>query len=107
MGAPWLVGQIAAALEHRPAPPTPSAAERLALAAEQLEALLAERGDHGLLIARKHLGWTCTGFPGAPQLRQALMHAPTPAEAGALLERTRARLADGRPDAQGSTSGQP
>lgn len=106
MGAPWLVGQIAAALDHRPLPPTPTASERLALAAEQLEALLAERGDHGLLIARKHLGWTCAGFPGAPQLRQALMQAPTPTEARALLERARARLADDQPGAQGSTSGQ-
>lgn len=92
MGAPWLVGQIAAALEHRPVPPTPAPAERLTLAAEQLQALVAERGDHGLLIARKHLGWTCTGFPGAPQLRQALMHAPTAAEAQALLARAKAQL---------------
>ena len=92
MGAPWLVGQIAAALEHRPVPPTPEPAERLTLAAEHLEALLAERGDHGLLIARKHLGWTCTGFPGAPQLRQALMRAPTPEEARTLLARAQSRL---------------
>ncbi|MFM7642966.1 MAG: tRNA dihydrouridine synthase DusB [Cyanobium sp.] len=92
MGAPWLVGQIAAALEDRPVPPTPEPAERLTLAAEQLEALLAERGDHGLLIARKHLGWTCTGFPGAPQLRQALMRAPTPGEARTLLANAQSQL---------------
>jgi nifR3 family TIM-barrel protein len=96
MGAPWLVGQIDAALSGRPIPPTPEAAERIVLAAEQLQALVAARGDHGLLIARKHMGWTCTGFPGAPQLRHALMRAPTPAEALALLER-----------AYGSTAGQP
>jgi len=51
------------------------------------------RGDHGLLIARKHMGWTCTGFSGAPQLRHALMRAPTPAEALALLQRAEAQLA--------------
>lgn len=85
MGAPWLVGQIDAALAGRPIPPTPGAAEKLALAAEQLQALVAIKGDHGLLIARKHLSWTCTGFAGAPQLRHALMRAPTPAEALALL----------------------
>ncbi|WP_087069284.1 tRNA dihydrouridine synthase DusB [Cyanobium sp. NIES-981] len=96
MGAPWLVGQIDAALSGRPVPPTPGAAERIALAAEQLQALVAAKGDHGLLIARKHMGWTCTGFPGAPQLRHALMRAPTPAEALTLLER-----------AYGSTAGQP
>ncbi|QPN59033.1 tRNA dihydrouridine synthase DusB [Synechococcus sp. CBW1002] len=95
MGAPWLVGQIDAALSGRPVPPTPGAAERIALAREQLLALVAAKGDHGLLIARKHMGWTCQGFPGAPQLRHALMRAPTPADALELLERA---LAD-----QGST----
>ena len=87
MGAPWLVGQIDAALAGRPVPHTPGAAERLQLAREQLLALVESRGDHGLLIARKHMGWTCTGFPGAPQLRHALMRAPTPTDALALLDR--------------------
>jgi len=59
----------------------------LDLAKEQLLALVEARGDHGLLIARKHMSWTCTGFPGAPQLRHALMRAPTPAEAVDLLDR--------------------
>ena len=94
MGAPWLVGQIDAALSGRPIPPSPGARERIALAKEQLQALVAARGDHGLLIARKHMGWTCTGFSGAPQLRHALMRAPTPADALALLENTAARLDD-------------
>ena len=92
MGNPWLVGQIDAALRGRPLPPSPDAAGRLALAREQLLALLAARGDHGLLIARKHLGWTCVGFPGAPQLRHALMRAPTPAETLALLDQAAAAL---------------
>jgi nifR3 family TIM-barrel protein len=101
MGAPWLVGQIAAALAGQPVAPTPGPAERLALAAEQLQALVEARGDHGLLIARKHMGWLCTGFAGAPQLRHNLMRAPTPAAALALLTGASAGLA------QGSTAGQP
>ena len=92
MGAPWLVGQIDAVLSGRPIPPTPGPTEKLALAAWQLQALVAAKGDHGLLIARKHLSWTCTGFVGAPQLRHALMRAPTPAEALALLEQASAQL---------------
>ena len=91
MGAPWQVGRIAAALEGRPVPPVPAAAERLALAAGQLEALVEARGEQGLLIARKHLGWTCQGFAGAAELRHHLMVAPTPAAARELL----ARAADG------------
>ena len=93
MGAPWLVGQIDAALSGRAVPPTPGPLERIQLATEQLRALVAARGEHGLLIARKHMGWTCTGFAGAPQLRHALMRAPTPAEALALLQRAEAELA--------------
>lgn len=92
MGAPWLTGQIEAALAHRPVPPTPTASERLVLAREQLMALVAARGEHGLLIARKHMSWTCTGFPGAPQLRHALMRAPTPADACQLLDHQIAAL---------------
>ena len=85
MGAPWLVGQIDAALNGRPVPTTPGPLERVELARDQMLALVRARGDHGLLIARKHMGWTCIGFPGAPQLRQALMHAPTPEAALALI----------------------
>jgi tRNA-dihydrouridine synthase len=109
MGCPWLVGCIDGALRGKPALlPIPDAAGRLALAAEQLQALVASRGDHGLLIARKHLAWTCTGFAGAPQLRHALMAAASPAAALDLLEQAREALS--RPTAtpaQGSTSGQP
>lgn len=92
MGSPWLVGQIDAELSGRPVPATPGALERLALAAEQLQALVAAKGDHGLLIARKHMGWTCQGFTGAPQLRHALMRAPTPGAALELLERAAAAV---------------
>ena len=92
MGAPWLVGQIDAALSGRPVPATPDARARIQLASEQLQALVAARGDHGLLIARKHMSWTCNGFSGAPQLRHALMRAPTPAEALTLLQLAEAGL---------------
>jgi len=74
-------------------PPTPGPAERLALAQNQLESQLARHGDHGLLIARKHLAWTCIGFAGGPQLRHALMAAATPATALGLLAEARSRVA--------------
>ncbi|HCV57092.1 MAG TPA: tRNA dihydrouridine synthase DusB [Synechococcales bacterium UBA12195] len=92
MGAPWLVGQIDAALRGLPIPAAPDASGRLQLAKEQLLALVSERGDHGLLIARKHMGWTCTGFPGAPQLRHQLMRAPTPDAAVELLNAAAASI---------------
>jgi nifR3 family TIM-barrel protein len=92
MGAPWLVGRIDAALRSLPVPPIPDACQRLALASEQLEALLEARGDRGLLIARKHLGWTCQGFAGAAELRHGLMRASTPDETRELLARASERI---------------
>ncbi len=92
MGAPWLLGQIDAALSDRPIPATPTPLARLALAKEQLLALIEARGDHGLLIARKHMSWTCTGFHGASQFRQQLMRAPTPAAALDLLDQQMLRM---------------
>ena len=93
MGAPWLVGQIDAALSGRTIPLTPGPRERLVLASEQLQALLDSRGDHGLLIARKHMSWTCTGFTGASQFRQKLMRAATPDQALTMLQQQQEQLA--------------
>ena len=90
MGAPWLVGRIDRALRGQALPPLPGPAERLALAREHLRALVAQRGDQGLLIARKHMGWTCQGFAGAALLRQRLMRAVTEAEALDLLDQASA-----------------
>jgi nifR3 family TIM-barrel protein len=96
MGAPWLVGQIEAAFMNRPIPSTPDSGARLHLAKEQLHDLVSSRGSHGLLIARKHMSWTCTGFPGAPQLRHALMRAPTPGDAYQLLDNAIDSLGEAR-----------
>jgi nifR3 family TIM-barrel protein len=95
MGAPWLVGRIDAALSGRPIPPLPGPRQRLALAAEQLDALVAAKGEQGLWIARKHMGWTCQGFAGAAQLRHGLMRAATPEAARQLLARAAAGLEAG------------
>ena len=86
LGRPWLVGRIAAALAGLPLPPEPDAHARIALAREHLEALVAARGEQGLLIARKHLGWTCQGFAGAARLRRELMVAPSLGSALELLD---------------------
>ena len=93
MGSPWLVGQIDAALTGRAIPSTPNATARLVLARDQLDGLVQDRGDHGLLIARKHMSWTCTGFPGASRLRHDLMRAPSPALARDLLNQQIDQLA--------------
>jgi nifR3 family TIM-barrel protein len=92
LGQPWLVGRIAAALADRTLPPEPDSRARIALAREHLEALVTARGDQGLLIARKHLGWTCQGFAGAARLRQSLMVAPDLDTALELLHRAQLEI---------------
>ncbi|WP_216916007.1 MULTISPECIES: tRNA dihydrouridine synthase DusB [unclassified Synechococcus] len=98
LGRPWLVGRIAAALAGRPLPSEPDSHDRISLAREHLEALVAARGDQGLLIARKHLGWTCQGFAGAARLRRELMVAPSLESALGLLDRAEAELEVSAPE---------
>tara|TARA_Y100001968_G_scaffold110000_1_gene99516 strand:+ start:641 stop:1645 length:1005 start_codon:yes stop_codon:yes gene_type:complete len=86
MGAPWSVGQIDSFLKNKQPIPEPSPKDRLQIALEQVNDLVKIKGDHGLLIARKHLNWTCTGFQGSKLFRQSLMRAKTPEEAKTLLE---------------------
>ncbi len=86
MGSPWLIGQIDAAIKGNPIMQNPEPKEIIKLILEQLNSLLEKKGDHGLLIARKHMSWTCKGFPEASCLRNALVRAQTPMEAIKLLE---------------------
>ena len=86
LGAPWLAGQIDSVLKGKTAMQTPDAKTKISLALEQLNALLEKRGDHGLLIARKHMSWMCREFPGASNLRYSLVRAKTPIQAINLLE---------------------
>ncbi len=86
MGAPWLAGQIDRALRGETPIPSPTAKERVNITLEQLLSLLEYKGDHGLLIARKHINWTCKGFKGASSLRHALMRTKKPKDAINLLE---------------------
>ena len=49
-------------------------------------------------IARKPMGWTCQGFPGAAGLCHALMRAPTAAAAREFLEQAGSCLAGRKAD---------
>ena len=86
MGAPWLIGQIDCALKGKKVFKTPTPKERVCLALEQLQELLKSNGEHGLLIARKHMKWTCKDFQGAHDLQYALVRANTSIEAISLLQ---------------------
>ena len=86
MGAPWLVGQIDAEIKNKNTFRPPDAKMKVRLSLEHLKLLVSKKGNHGLLIARKHMNWTCRGFEGSFALRQKLVRARTPKEAIKLLE---------------------
>jgi len=86
MGAPWLVGQIDDEIKNKKTFRTPDAKMKISLSLEQLKLLVLKKGNHGLLIARKHMNWTCRGFQGASELRYNLVRATTPNEAIKILE---------------------
>lgn len=69
-GKPWLLAQVMAAIEGGsiPAPPTLEAQRDLIL--EHYDAMLDLYGrEHGVGIARKHLGWYTKGLFGSAEFR--------------------------------------
>tara|TARA_Y100001968_G_scaffold12674_1_gene10494 strand:- start:819 stop:1811 length:993 start_codon:yes stop_codon:yes gene_type:complete len=86
MGAPWLVGQIDEEINNKKTFKLPDARMKISLSLEHLKLLILKKGNHGLLIARKHMSWTCRGFEGASTLRNKLIRASSPKDAIKLLE---------------------
>ena len=73
LGSPWKLGEIDCAIKEIKGFKEPNIEEKLMLIIEHLEELIKEKGDHGLLIARKHISWTCKNFSGATKLREKLV----------------------------------
>ena len=92
MGAPWLVGQIDEEINNQKTFKTPDAKMKVSLSLEHLKLLVSKKGNHGLLIARKHMNWTCRGFPGSSALRHQLVRANTPNDAIKILEKELIKL---------------
>ncbi len=92
MGAPWLVGQIDEEINNQKTFTAPDAKMKVSLSLEHLKLLVAKKGNHGLLIARKHMNWTCRGFQGSSELRHKLVRARNPNDAIKLLEEELIRL---------------
>lgn len=87
-GAPWLFRQARAALEGRPVPPDPDAAERFRIVIEHARLAIAWEDDEekAMVEFRKHLGWYTKGLPNGRLLRQELFAVTKLAEAERLLE---------------------
>ena len=88
LGSPWKIGEIDYAIKKQKGFREPNIEERLSLLIEHLDELIKERGDHGLLIARKHISWTCKNFSGATKLRNNLVRAIDAEEVKELIKKT-------------------
>ena len=88
LGSPWKVGEIDCAIKENKGFKEPSIEEKLLLIIEHLDELIKEKGNHGLLIARKHISWTCKNFQGATKLRNDLVRAMNADEVKDLINKT-------------------
>jgi tRNA-dihydrouridine synthase B len=71
---PWIFREIRAWLERRETVAPPTAAERIALCKEHLEANVAARGEHfGVCVTRRHLAGYLKGLRGAAAVRKRLV----------------------------------
>lgn len=92
-GAPWLPGQIEAALKGRVAPSAPFGGALADLILEHYEAQLRFYGrDLGVRTARKHLGWYLDRLDCDGALRRELLTASDPAMVRRSIRRNIAGL---------------
>jgi nifR3 family TIM-barrel protein len=86
-GNPWLFRDGQALLAGRPAPPSPAADERFAVALEHARLAIRLQGDtrRTVMEFRKHLGWYTRGLHGSSALRQRLFQIESIGEAEAIF----------------------
>ena len=74
VGDPWIFSRARALAETGHTPPAPSPPDRLRLAVEHLDLMVAAKGERcGVLEMRKHIVAYLKGFPGASSLRAELV----------------------------------
>ena len=86
-GRPWLLAQVAAALEGRAPATAPPVREALHdMVCGHYEAMLGFYGvDLGLRVARKHLGWYMQAAGTAAAVRRAILTSTSPSQVTGLL----------------------
>ena len=86
LGSPWKLGEIDYAIKELKGFKEPNTEQKLILIIEHLDDLIKDNGEHGLLIARKHISWTCKNFTGATSLRNSLVRAINAGEIKELIK---------------------
>jgi tRNA-dihydrouridine synthase B len=72
-GKPWVINQIISYLRDGTIPAVPSLFQQLETILEHYEDMLSYYGlDAGMPLARKHLGWYCSGLPNSAELRHKI-----------------------------------
>ncbi len=85
-GKPWLLAQVMAAIEGSDIPEPPSLKAQRDLILEHYEAMLDLYGsDHGVGIARKHLGWYTKGLHGSAEFRNKVNAVNEPSVVKAMV----------------------
>lgn len=97
-GRPWLLAQVMAGLAGQAVPEAPPLDQQLDLILEHYQEMLRLYGrEHGVPIARKHLGWYTKGLHGSAEFRNRVNSI---ADADQVMEMLRAFYAEQqqRPD---------
>ena len=85
-GKPWLPGQVMASIQGREVPDAPSLAAQRDIVLEHYEEMLLLYGrEHGVGIARKHLGWYTKGLPSSAEFRNQVNMIASPDRVLAML----------------------
>lgn len=93
LGNPWLIAQIADAMEGRPVRPAPSPADRLRFCIVHYRRMVEELGEtRAVPQMRKHVALYLKGIPGAAILRDRIMHIGDARGAIAVIDETIERL---------------
>lgn len=87
LGYPWLFREIEAVMAGREPPPAPDLAQRLSVAARQIEYAAADKGERvAMLEARKHLAWYLKGYRGMASYRARFSSVTTLAQMYAIMD---------------------
>jgi tRNA-dihydrouridine synthase B len=85
-GRPWFPGQVAHFLRTGERLPDPAPDEQLAVVLEHYEDMLALYGtEHGVRVARKHIGWYSKGMPDSGEFRDRINRLEDPAQVRAMI----------------------